>query len=416
MQIKRDSSRTFFSSRRSSGVSRQFLILFTLSTIAFLMFYLSNIDHIRAEVLKSLSLAPQSTPLPSEFAYNGMQSFYSGELDEAIEQFQEAVRQRPDNIDYLYELGSLLMEADRFTEAMDIAEHAIQTNPDDPRGYALKSRGLMWSDSPQSIQVAIQGLDRDPNFAPLYASQAVAYTNLGRWQEGLRMATRAREIDPNNIFVQWSYQWPATYRGDFRGAIESLEISIGLNPNLITPYFYLARLYIVANEPTMGIATYERILELDPENPRAHLRLCETYAQVEQARFDIAQQYCDRAIQLDPEYGDAYARRGVMQYARRNYEGAIDSFESCIEFGSQLLECRYLRGFSHYRLGNCDEAWEISNDARILSVSLGNDPTTNSIDLILDAITKNCPGYTEQVIPTAVPPTAVPPTPIGGFG
>jgi tetratricopeptide (TPR) repeat protein len=195
-----------------------------------------------------------------------------------------------------------------------------------------------------------------------------------------------------------------------------LEISIGLNPNLITPYFYLARLYIVANEPTMGIATYERILELDPENPRAHLRLCETYAQVEQARFDIAQQYCDRAIQLDPEYGDAYARRGVMQYARRNYEGAIDSFESCIEFGSQLLECRYLRGFSHYRLGNCDEAWEISNDARILSVSLGNDPTTNSIDLILDAITKNCPGYTEQVIPTAVPPTAVPPTPIGGFG
>lgn len=416
MQIKRDSSRTFFSSRRSSGVSRQFLILFTLSTIAFLMFYLSNIDHIRAEVLKSLSLAPQSTPLPSEFAYNGMQSFYIGELDEAIEQFQEAVRQRPDNIDYLYELGSLLMEADRFTEAMDIAEHAIQTNPDDPRGYALKSRGLMWSDSPQSIQVAIQGLDRDPNFAPLYASQAVAYTNLGRWQEGLRMATRAREIDPNNIFVQWSYQWPATYRGDFRGAIESLEISIGLNPNLITPYFYLARLYIVANEPTMGIATYERILELDPENPRAHLRLCETYAQVEQARFDIAQQYCDRAIQLDPEYGDAYARRGVMQYARRNYEGAIDSFESCIEFGSQLLECRYLRGFSHYRLGNCDEAWEISNDARILSVSLGNDPTTNSIDIILDAITKNCPGYTEQVIPTAVPPTAVPPTPIGGFG
>lgn len=416
MQIKRDSSRTFFSGKRTSGVSTQFLFLFTLLLIAFSIFYVSNVDHIRAEVLKTLSLAPESTPLPSQFAYDGMQSFYAGELDEAIVSFQEAVRQRPDNIDYLYELGTLLMEADRTEEALAIAEQAITTNPDDPRGYALKSRGLVWSDPPQAIQVAIQGLDRDPNFAPLYASQGIAYTNLGRWQEGLRMATRARELDPNDIFVQSAYQWPATYRGDYRGAIEALETAIGLNPNLITPYFYLAQLYRVSNEPTMGIATYEHILTLDPENERAHLRLCETYAAVEQARFDIAQYYCDQAIRINPEYGDAYGRRGTMQYARRNYEGAIDSFSSCIEFGSSLLECRYLMGFSHYRLGNCDEAWEISNDARLFAVSQGNAQITESIDFVLDAITVRCPGYTEQVIPTTVPPTAVPPTPIGGFG
>lgn len=416
MQIKRDSSRSFFSGNRTTGVSRQFLLLFTLLLIAFSLFYVSNVDHIRAEVLKTLSLAPQSTPLPSEFAYVAMESFYAGELDEAIASFQEAVRQRPDNIDYLYELGSMLMEADRYTEALAIADHAIETNPDDPRGYALKSRGLIWSDPPQAIQVAIQGIDRDPNFAPLYASQGVAYTNLGRWQEGLRMVIRARELDPNNIFVQTAYQWPATYRGDYRGAIEALEIAIGLNPNLVTPYFYLAQLYRVAQEPTMGIATYERILELDPENERAYLRLCETYATVEQARFDIAQYYCDQAIRINPQYGDAYGRRGTMQYARRNYEGAIDSFQACIDNGSTLIDCHYLMGFSHYRLGNCQQAWDISTYSRTMATDRGLDNIVRDIDNVLDAITIRCEGFGNQVIPTSPPPTPLPPTPIGGFG
>jgi tetratricopeptide (TPR) repeat protein len=418
MQIKRDASRSFFSGNRTTGISRQFLLLFTLLLIAFSLFYVSNVDHIRAEVLKTLALAPQSTPQPSEFAYIGMESFYAGELDEAILSFREAVRQRPDNIDYLYELGNLLMEADQFEDVIGIAEHAIATNPDDPRGYTLKARALMWNDSPQAIQVAIQGLDRDPNFAPLYAVQGVAYTNLGRWQEGLRMATRARELDPNNIFVQMSYQWPATYRGDYRGAIEALEIAIGLNPNLVTPYFYLARLYSLpaVNEPTMAIATYNHILELDPQNARAYLRLCETYAAVEQARFDVAQYYCDQAIRINPEYGDAYAQRGTMQYTRRNYEGAIESFTACQEHGSQLIQCHYLMGFSHYRLGNCQEAWDITNASRLMAVAANNEVVLTGIDNVLAGIQRNCIGFGDQIVPTSPPPTPLPPTPIGGFG
>ncbi len=166
----------------------------------------------------------------------------------------------------------------------------------------------------------------------------------------------------------------------------------------------------------MGIATYERILELDPENERAYLRLCETYATVEQARFDIAQYYCDQAIRINPQYGDAYGRRGTMQYARRNYEGAIDSFQACIDNGSTLIDCHYLMGFSHYRLGNCQQAWDISTYSRTMATDRGLDNIVRDIDNVLDAITIRCEGFGNQVIPTSPPPTPLPPTPIGGFG
>ncbi|TVR24393.1 MAG: tetratricopeptide repeat protein [Anaerolineaceae bacterium] len=418
MNIKRDPSRSFFAQKRR-GASTRFLFFFTMLAAALTALYLANMDAVQAEAFRALNISGEPTMLPSQHATRGQTLFYDGELDEAIAEFEQAVAMRPNNIDYLYELGMMLMEADRFDRAREIAAQALEVAPDDPRGYTLRARSLMWSDPPQAIQVAIQGIDRDPEFAPLYAIQGVAYTNLARWQEGLRMATRARELDPNDIFVQMSYQWPATYRGDFRGAIEALETAIGLNPNLVTPYFYLARLYSLAQvgEQTMAIATYYRILELSPDNERAYLRLCQTYAAVDQARFDIAQPYCDRAIAINPEYGDAYAQRGQMQYVRRNYEGAIESFEACIENGSQLIECRYLMGFSHYRLANYAEAWEISNEARAIASNMsGMGIIVENIDNILDAITRRSPDFSDQPIPTTVPPTPLPPTPIGGFG
>jgi tetratricopeptide (TPR) repeat protein len=421
MQVRRDYSQPLFGKRRRGGTSLTFILVVVLFLVGFFIFFTTNFSRLQLAAMDAVGMAPTATPYASNWAVQGMNLFYEGDLDEAIAAFEEAVRQQPNNIDYLYEYGSLLMEDDRVADAMVVAEQAINVASDDPRGYALKARGLMFDDPPQAIQVAIQGVDRDPDFAPLYAAQGVAYTFLGRWQEGLRMATRAVELDPNNIFVQMSYQWPATYRGDYRGAIEAIERAIGLNPNLPTPYFYLAALYNLpqVNEKEMAIATYNRVLEMAitiEDEAKANLRLCQVFAGVDQARFDLAQPYCDQAIRIDPEYGDAYAQRGQMQYVRRNYEGAIESFNSCLQYGSDKIECYYLRGFAHYRLGQCDDAWEIVNESRFLAVEQNLPTIVQNIDFVLDGITRNCSGYSDRTVPTPPPAPTAPPTPIGGFG
>lgn len=417
MHIRRDYKRSFYNDRRRGGGSRG-LFVAGLLLGGIVVFFVMYFNQIQLAALDAIGMAPTPTPFASDYASRGMTAFYAGDLDGAVSAFEEAVEQRPNNIDYLYEYGMLLMEADRFDEAMVVADRALDVAEDDPRGYALRARGLMWTDPSTAIQVAIQGVDVDPGFAPLYAAQGVAYTNLGRWQEGLRNATRALELNPNDMFVQMSYQWPATYRGDFNGAIDALENAISLNPNLETPYFYLAALYNLpqVNQPEMAIAIYEQINEMNPGNAKAYLRLCQVYAGVDQARFDIAQPYCDAAIQIDPTYGDAYAQRGQMQYVRRNYEGAIESFEQCQAYGSNKIECIYLLGFAHYRLDNCDEAWQITNEARPIAAAQGLTVIVENIDNILDAITQRCPGYAGQSVPTPLPPTPIPPTPIGGFG
>lgn len=416
MYIRRDISRPLFAYRKRSPVRLVFLAIIAIGI--FVTVTMNNRDSIQLSALEVFGLAPTATPFASDLATRGAALFQNGDVTGALALFEQALVQRPDDVNYLYEYGILLIESERDSEALPFAERAIAVAPQDPRGYALKGRVLMWTDPSGAIQSAIQGIDVSPTYAPLYAVQGVAFTNLGRWQEGLRNAQRAYELDPEDIFVLTAYQWPLTYIGRYQEAIDYLERAIAINPYLVNPYFYLAALYRLplVNRADMAIGTYNRILEIQPTNAKAYLRICQTYANVAEARFDIAQPYCDAAIRLDPTYGEAYMQRGQMQYARRNYEGSIESFEACIANGSRRIECWYIRGFAHYRLNNCDDAWEILEDARPMAVAQNLPSIVVQIDNVMDAITQRCVGYGGRTIPTLPPPTPLPPTPIGGFG
>jgi tetratricopeptide (TPR) repeat protein len=103
---------------------------------------------------------------------------------------------------------------------------------------------------------------------------------------------------------------------------------------------------------------------------------------------------------------------GQLQYNRRNYESAIDSFNNCVAYGSNEIECYYIRGLAHYFLGQCDEAWVILQDSLNYAVQ---DPIINAINIGLYNVTQRCAGYENQSLPTPIPPTPIPPTPIGGI-
>ena len=418
MSFRRNPSQSFFRENKR-GPNMWVIFLTGLVLGSLLVFLLLQPQVFKKWTLEQIGIAPTATPFASDYATWGMDRYQQGDIEGALELLEYAAELRPDDIDYLYEYGVLLIENDRTDDAVTIGEQVIQLAPNDPRGYALKGRALMWNDSETAIQVSILGQDADPTFAPLYAIQGVAYTNLGRWNEGVRQGLQAVELAPNDPFVLRAIYAPMVYVGRYQDAITYLEQAISINPNLTAPYFELASLYKLGqvNQPEMALAIYDRILEIEPDNAKAYLRICQTYATVADARFDIAQPYCDRAIEIDPQYGDAYMQRGRMQYLRRNYEGSIESFEECIAFGSEAIECWYLRGLAHFRLGNCQEAWDVLQESSVRAQQQGElGSIIDTIEIGLSNIQVLCLGFSDRALPTSIPPTQIPPTPIGGYG
>ncbi len=142
-------------------------------------------DALQLTALESIGLAPTATPFAAERAQSAFDSLAAGEIADANSYFAIAVTQQPENVDYLYEYGLSLIELEEIEQAQAVGDQIIELASDDPRGYSLRASTMVWSDAAASIPVAVTGLERDPEFAPLHAALAIAYTNIGRYQEGL---------------------------------------------------------------------------------------------------------------------------------------------------------------------------------------------------------------------------------------
>lgn len=406
--VHRNYQKPFFS-KRGNTLRLAYFGVMALLILGIPVLAATQYQPLQLAALDVFGIAPTATPFASQRAEQGQSMFLQGKLTDAEAFYALAVQQQPDNINYLYEYGKLLIELDRNEEAELLGQRMIELAGDDPRGYALAANALVWSDPARAIPYATSGVELGVPFAPLNSALAVAYTNIGRYQEALQRGDLAIRQDPMDASVRRAYAYPLTYVGRYTDAIQQLEQAIAINPNIPAPYFELASLYRRLDDEEMAVAIFDRLIELDPTNAKAYLRKCETLAAV--GLFRRAEPFCETALQLDPQYADAYRMLGQLRYSLRNYESAIESFNTCVSLGSEAIECYYIRGLAHYFLGQCDDAW------RVLNESLARGPAQPIIDAIkigLSNVTVNCAAYRGQQLPTPIPPTLIPLTPIGG--
>lgn len=423
MQIKRDYSQPFFSTRRRRRSGGRFLFFYGLFLGVILVAVYTQFDRLQLVALDVVGLAPTATPFASAKAASGAEAYQAGDIEGAAQLLGEAHQQQINNLDYVYEYGKLLIDLNRAEEVLEprleygdisLADYAIQLNPVDPRGYALKTKALVWvGEAAAAIPVGVSGLEQNRNFAPLYSALGRAYTAIGRYQQGLDYAEQAVELDPLDVDARRSYAFSLIWVGLRDDAIMQLEDAISINPNLKPLYFELALQYLATDQNELAIAAYEHILTIDSQDERAYLRLCQAYAKVGQN--DQAQGYCEDALTINPEYSEAWTEVGRARYTRRNYEGSIEAFDKCVSFGSTQIECWYLRGLAHYYLGQCEQAWDILTEALPMAEQLvDKEPIIANIREGLRLTTVSCANYAGRALPTNIPPTAIPPTPIGG--
>lgn len=434
MQIRRDYSQPLFGNRRRNRVNRQFVFIYLLVMGGILGYVWWQLPRLQLAALDAIGLAPTATPFASWYAQQGFDFYARGDVENASRMFEQAVLQQPSDINYLYEYGRTLLDLGRDPDpsngrprsdveiALEIGDRAIEAAPNDPRGYALKSKALFWDgQASQAIPVAQQGLERAPNYSQLHAVLAWSYATISRFQLGLQWGSSAVEADPMNPDAHRAFAYTLISVGQREEAIQELNAAIAINPNLTGPYFELALQFRSLNMLEEAIATYDAILRLEPRNARAMFRLCETYFSAGEA--SQAEGYCQDAIEQNPDpvtLARSYRQLGMVNYGRRNYEGAIENFARCEELGSTEIQCYYLRGLAHYYLarpgnGNCELAWQYLNRSAELVQSLpGSEGIQDDITLGLNLTIQTCPQFSGQVVATLAP-TEIPPTPIG-FG
>lgn len=116
---------------------------------------------------------------------------------EALDLAERAVRSAPDNPNLAMYLAQILNYADRADEALPHAEAAMRTGPGCPHWYLgiLAQTHLLRGDARRAVDVLLVAIDREPESVGDHANLAIGYAMLGRAREARRIVTRLRCID-----------------------------------------------------------------------------------------------------------------------------------------------------------------------------------------------------------------------------
>jgi tetratricopeptide (TPR) repeat protein len=424
MQINRQQSNLSFGrySRRRGGGWFFGVWLFAMLAVLMTTFYF---NEVQSSAIQFIYGTPTATTNAVTWATQAETAFQLGRMEESVTLYRQAAQLEPSNLDIQFQFVRALIYRSfagrNFLylqqEAVTVAEQAVRFYPDDARAQAMYTLALAQvGRSEEAIGAGIRAIELAPQWAEAHAYLSMAYRDQGRWRLAIESGERAAQLDPNSVDAKRALALSLAFVGEFDLAIQSYNDAIRISPRMDALYFELAVYYQARQDYDAAVAAYDQVLANDPSNVKAYTRKCETYfRQRDDAR---AQEACEQALALDANFPEAWRQLGMVRYTRRNYEGAIEAFETCASIqeannaplDQREIECWYLRGLAFYLLDQCELAVPTLQDALTMF------PDENVTRLIYEGLgfcADSDPNFDQSIIPTPVPPTPIPPEPIG---
>jgi len=188
----------------------------------------------------------------------------------------------------------------------------------------------------KAIQYLEEAIEKDPNYAPAYATMAHSYGLLGSVFEVIppeeampkaeELAMKALEIDnmlgrAHSVLggIRFSYYW------DWEGAEREFKLALELDPGSSLTYAPYANLMSAMGRHDEAIALGKRAIQLDPA--LLGLRMVTAGVLHNARRYDEAIEQCQIALDLNPNFRVAYQLLSWGHESKGLYEDAIAAYQ-----------------------------------------------------------------------------------------
>jgi adenylate cyclase len=195
--------------------------------------------------------------------------------------------------------------------------------------YDLYLRALALScykrdENRHALQLLRKAVGLDPRYAKAYglAGLCIFWQKAFGWispadpaiDEGIRMARLAAEEARNEPEALWMAGGVlALLGGDLRGGLALLERSLSLNPSSANACTYSSLVLAYLGESERTIALAERSMRLSPHDPLAHHNMLSLgWAHFMVGRYEDAAPWCDKALQLRPDFPPALRMKAAI--------------------------------------------------------------------------------------------------------
>jgi len=279
-----------------------------------------------------------------------------GKLDEAVQQYQQAVQLKPDFVQAQYNLANALRLQGKSVAAITAYQQTLKLKPDFAIAYfylanLFKEAGKI----PEAITAYKTGIQLNPNVAAAHNNLGNILKDLGQLDLALACYKYAIKLNPNYAETYNNIGNILKDQGQLKQAIEFYHKAIHLEPSLAQAYRNLGTALRRQGQLEKAIEAYQHALKIDPTLAEAAIGIClsqlpiiyETTEELVTRREayqlhleQLAEYY--KSVDIKQKINAAYAI-GTLQPFYLTYQGLNDRELQKIygEMIHQLMACRY---------------------------------------------------------------------------
>ena len=200
-------------------------------------------------------------------------------MPEALNAYRAALAADPANPDRMLDYTRLLMDMDRYDEAIQAVQSGIgETSAKAPLQLRLGAVEMLKANYPAAREDFQAALATDPQLDTAYVGLAQTYAREANDAEAIRILEAARVKLPVGYSLEYYFGLVASRLGREQEAIAALEKAAQLEPKSLDPFYELGKLYIAKQDWPLARRALEHIVELNPQFQPAHYQLSHVYA------------------------------------------------------------------------------------------------------------------------------------------
>ncbi len=253
----------------------------------------------------------------------------SNRLSEAIGHYEQALRINPDDTVSHNNLGNAWLQAGRVEDAIHQYEEALRTNPGSAEAHYDLGRALQQTGKlDQAIGQYEQALRSKPGFAEAHNNLGDVLRQTGKSQEAVGHFEQALQLKPEFAEARYNMGLVLSQLGNTQEAIGQYEQALRIKPDYAAAHNNLGSILLQMGRIQDAIGHFEQALRSNPDSATAHNNLGNALLQA--GRLEDAIRHYQQALRSNPgsaaghyNLGNALLRAGRPKEAIGQYEEAV---------------------------------------------------------------------------------------------
>ena len=257
-------------------------------------------EAIQETITELESLIPRMPENPVLRFDLGRAHLVQGDTDEAIANFQEAARLRPNYVQPRIALGNLFLSMGQPAAVAELASEIIEVDGVNFEGWLLRAASLLglreYHQAREAISKILEDHPGNPNARILMATLDFSER---KYTEAEKLLRGLYEESPSDSRIMRGLVDVYVAEGRHDQARQILEKEIDQAPESVALRLLNASLSVHENNYDRAISEYERILETNPNDVEVHIRMGTTF--YKSGDFKGAENHYRRARDLNPK-------------------------------------------------------------------------------------------------------------------